>query len=184
MSRKGCICAIACIVFVVNAGVSRAQSPQARDAWLMQNYHFTGPPSPLSLVPADPVVSDLQEIQNTLLTIMQRAKFYEDYEAALAAAAQAAENAQRIGAITERLQSAAAQGPKTTAAAVNSNAPVYLIALKDHTVHTASAYWTDRFMLNYITEKGAHVQVRLDLVDPDLSTRLNREKNLEFKLPH
>jgi hypothetical protein len=112
---------------------------------------------------------------------MRKANFGQDYEAALAAAAQAAANAQLIGVITERLESATAA--KTTADETKSDTPTYLIALKDHTIVLASAYWTDKLMLHYMTPQGAHVQIRLDLVDVDLSTRLNREKNLEFNLP-
>ena len=148
---------------------------------MMKNYHFTGPPPPVSTVPADPVLSELRQIQNTLLSIMRKADFGEDYEAALAAAAQAAANAQLIGAITARQESAAAA--KTIAEETRSSAPVYAIALKDHSILFASVYWADHLMLHYLTRQGAHVQIRRDLVDIDLTTRLNREKNLEFKLP-
>jgi hypothetical protein len=155
----------------------------------MKNYHFTGPPPPAPFVPADPVVSDLRQIQNTLLSIMRKANYGEDYETALAAAAQAAANAQLIGVITERLESAAAPkaAPKTAAKTAPDetelNGPIYSIALKDHSVHFAAAYWTDSLMLHYLTPQGTHVQIRRDLVDFDLSARLNREKNLEFRLP-
>jgi hypothetical protein len=157
----------------------------------MKNYNFTGPPPPVPYVPADPVVSELRQIQNTLLSIMRKADFGEDYEAALAAAAQAAQNAQLIGVITERLEMAKAAKAnlqsaaiaKTAAEDAEPNIPIYLIASKDHTIHFAAAYWRDGLMLHYMTRQGTHVQIRLDLVDLDLSTRLNRERNLEFRLP-
>jgi hypothetical protein len=38
-------------------------------------------------------------------------------------------------------------------------------------------------MLNYVTLQGVHVMVRLDLVDRDLSRDLNRQRNVEFRLP-
>jgi hypothetical protein len=38
-------------------------------------------------------------------------------------------------------------------------------------------------MLNYITLQGAHVLVRLDLVDGGFSSELNRQRGLEFRLP-
>jgi hypothetical protein len=41
----------------------------------------------------------------------------------------------------------------------------------------------DRWLLNYLTPHGSHIQVRLDLVDRELSVRLNREMNREFRLP-
>jgi hypothetical protein len=146
----------------------------------MENYHFTGPAPEVPGPPADPVVSELREIQNTLLFIMREANFNGDYETAMAAAAQAAANAQVIGVITERLQSAAAA--KGASDETQLKTPVYSILLKDQTVHFASVYWTDKLMLHYLTPQGAHEQIRLDLVDFDLSTRLNREKNLDFRL--
>jgi hypothetical protein len=38
-------------------------------------------------------------------------------------------------------------------------------------------------MLNYLTLQGMHVIVRLDLVDRGLSRDLNRQRNLELRLP-
>jgi hypothetical protein len=151
----------------------------------MKNYHFTGPPAPGSVAAVDPVVSDLRQIQYTLLSVMRQAKLDYDYEASLAAAEQAAANAQVIGVITERLKSAAAPMPaaKTAPDETRLDGPIYSIALKDHTVLFATVYWTDGLMLHFLTRQGAHVQIRLDLVDLDLSVKLNREKNLEFKLP-
>ena len=181
MAWNGCICTIACVVLAGSGGVSRAQTSLPSDAWLMKNYHFTGPPPPSSIVPTDPVVSELRQIQNTILSIMRKADFGEDYETALVAAGQAAANAQLIGTITERLEAAKA-AKAVVAEEPKPDTPIYAIALKDHSVHFATAYWTDRFMLHYMTRQGSHVQIRLDLVDVDVSTRLNREKNLEFRL--
>jgi len=76
------------------AGSASAQPPEGHDRWLMQNYKFVTPPPPEAVQPATRSASDLQEIQNTLLSIMRKANFAGDYEAALAAAAQAAANAQ------------------------------------------------------------------------------------------
>ena len=178
--------AAACVLVASNAGISLAQSAAPRDSWLMQNYRFTGPPAPGSVKPTDPVVSELQRIQNAVLWVMHRAKSDQDYETALAAAAQATTNAQVIGAITERLE-AKAMAAEAYAAEAQFKAPpepaAYLIALQDHTVEIATSYWTEGKMLHYMTRQGAHVQVRLELVDRGLSTRLNRELNLEFRLP-
>jgi hypothetical protein len=41
----------------------------------------------------------------------------------------------------------------------------------------------DGAMLNYITLQGSHVIVRLSLVDHSLSRDLNRQRNVEFRLP-
>jgi hypothetical protein len=147
----------------------------------MKNYRFTGPPPPTSARSTDPVVSELREIQNTLLAIMRKADFAGDYEAALVAAAQAAANAQLIGAITERLEAPAIA--KTSGQAAPADAPVYIVALNDGTLGAATAYWKDGAMLHYMTPEGSHVQVRLNLVDRELSTRLNRVKHPQFGLP-
>jgi hypothetical protein len=172
---------VACL-WLAAAGVSQAQSPVAREeAWLMQNYRFTGPPAPGSIRPTDPTLSELQRIQDSTLLIMHRARIYEDYETALAAAAQATANQQVIAAAKESQEAMSAA--RAFAEAVRPDAPpsaTYLIALKDHTVETATNYWTDGRMLHYMTKQGAHVQVRLDLVDLDLSVKLNREMNLNF----
>jgi hypothetical protein len=170
-------------VLAAGAGISRAQSPQPSDAWLMKNYHFTGPPPAGSIKPVDPVVYELRQIQNSVLSMMRKANFGEDYETALVAAAQATANAQLIGAIKERLASSPPAQPVAEQARPNPAAQIYYLAFKDRTVESATAYWTDASMLHYLTPQGAHVQVRLDLVDRALSNRINRMKNVEFNLP-
>jgi hypothetical protein len=174
MTRNRCLCTIACAVLAIGGRISHAQ---ARDAWLMQNYRFTGPPRPVAAAPVDPVVTDLREIQNTLMSIMRKTDFYGDYEGAFIAAGQAAANAQQLAAITHQLEAAAAarEGLATV--------PVYAIALKDHTVISAIAYWIDGPTLHFVTPAGIHMPVRLDLVDRQESIRLNRARNLEFHLP-
>jgi hypothetical protein len=174
---------IAVLELLAVAGMSQAQSKAPSDAWLMQNYRFTGPPAPGTVKPTDPVVSELWRIQNAITSIMRKAKSEEDYEAALAAASQASANAQAIGALSEHLELVAAAKAAASEAKSNMPPPVYLIAFRDHTVVSTSTYWTDALMLHYLTQQGAHVQVRRETVDRDLSTRLNREKNLEFRLP-
>ena len=148
----------------------------------MQNYRFTGPPPPGEVRATDPVASDLKEIQNTLLSILRKANFAGDYPAALAAAAQAAANAQLMGAIAQHQRPAPAPRP-TAAPDAKPDTPIYLIAFKDRTIEAASSYWVDRAMLHCITLQGAHEQVRLDLVDRQASTELNRRRNVDFALP-
>jgi hypothetical protein len=156
----------------------------------MQNYRFTGPPKPGSVTPIDPVVNELWRVQNQVQWILQRAKSDEDYQTALAAAWQAAENAQAIGAVTERREAAAAakafveqQQALALVPGMAPPSPRYLIAFRDHTVEIATRYWAEGPLLHYLTPAGAHVQTFLDRVDRDLSIRLNRELNLEFRLP-
>jgi hypothetical protein len=59
----------------------------------------------------------------------------------------------------------------------------YLIALKDHTIYAAVAYWVNGDTLHYFTAGNVHNQASLSLVDRDLTARLNRESGVEVKLP-
>ena len=59
----------------------------------------------------------------------------------------------------------------------------YLIAFKDHTVYSAVAYYTEGDTLHYFTEGNVHNQVSLSLVDRQLTEQLNREHNVEVRLP-
>src|SRR5215472_19322090 len=94
-------CAILGALLLGATAIGSAQSNSRAD-WLMKNYRFSGPPSGGGTRSADPVLAQLQEIQATTLAILRKANFAGDYEAALAAAFQAASNAQLIGAIIER----------------------------------------------------------------------------------
>lgn len=60
---------------------------------------------------------------------------------------------------------------------------IYLIAMKDHTIFPAVAYWVDGDTLNYITTEGSPNRASLALVDRDFSKQLNDERHVEFKLP-
>jgi hypothetical protein len=166
-------------------GVVRAQLSPGHDAWLMRNYKFTTPPPPSQFKPVDPVLTDLKALRDSVWTILRRAKSDDDYESALAAAGQAVSITELIGAITEHQQ--AVQSMKSAVAEARLPAqlppPLFLIALKDKTINTATSYWVDGMMLNYITLQGMHVIVRLDLVDRDLSRDLNRQRNVELRLP-
>jgi VWFA-related protein len=163
------------------AGKSPPQPSKPRASWLMQNYRFTGPPPASELREIDPVVFELRQIQNTVLAILRKTDFAKDYEAALAAAAQATANAQLIGSLTERQHPLTTE--KTDTTALEPTSPIYLIALKDKTIDAATSYWVEGFVLNYITLQGAHVIVRLDLVDRSFSRKLNRQRGLEFRVP-
>jgi hypothetical protein len=61
--------------------------------------------------------------------------------------------------------------------------PVFLIAMKDHTIFAANAYWIESGTLNYVTLQGSKNSASMELVDRELSQRLNRERNVEFGLP-
>jgi hypothetical protein len=178
------------VMLFLMIGVTRAQSLPSHPDWFMQNYHFTGPPPPGEVKAVDPALTQIKEIQSTVQSIMRRAKFEGDYETALWAASQAVANAQLIGAITERQQAAQAIPPPQAVQPARSAmespqfpAPFVLIALKDKTINAATSYWADGPMLNYVTVQGIHIIVRMDLVDRTLSRDLNRQRNVDFRLP-
>ena len=61
---------------------------------------------------------------------------------------------------------------------------IFLIAMKDHTIFPASAYWIEGGdTLNYITTQGVHNRASLDLVDRDFSKLLNDQRRVDFALP-
>lgn len=59
----------------------------------------------------------------------------------------------------------------------------FLIALKDHTIYSAVAYWVEGDTLHYFTNGNTHNQVSVSLIDRDLTARLNRDSGVEVKLP-
>ena len=60
---------------------------------------------------------------------------------------------------------------------------LYLIALRDHNILASFTYWVEGGMLHYVTEDHAMREVPLSDVDRELSERLNRERNMNFRLP-
>ena len=60
---------------------------------------------------------------------------------------------------------------------------MFLIALKDHTIFPAVAYWVEGDTLNYITVQGVKNSASLDLVDREFSRQINKERKVEFGLP-
>jgi len=68
--------------------------------------------------------------------------------------------------------------------APNDDEPtLYLIAFKDHTIVQALGYWMEGGALHYVSVEHTLNQVSLDLLDRDLSQRLNDERGVQFKLP-
>ena len=79
---------------------------------------------------------------------------------------------------------APAQQPAPAASFVENDLKnMFLIAMKDHTIYAASAYWVEENTLNYITIQGSQNSASLDLVDRELSQRLNRDRKVSFGLP-
>lgn len=67
---------LAVIFLAVSSCFSQSREPD--DSWLMQNYRFTGPPAPCEIRPVSPVLAHLQEVQNTILSILRKADFAGD----------------------------------------------------------------------------------------------------------
>lgn len=62
--------------------------------------------------------------------------------------------------------------------------PIYLIALRDQdNIRAAEAYWVEGSTLHYVTLQHEHKQAPLDSVDRAFSSRLNRERRVDFRLP-
>jgi hypothetical protein len=60
---------------------------------------------------------------------------------------------------------------------------IYLVALRDHTIVQALGYWMEGSTLHYVSAEHTLNQLSIDLVDRDLSQRLNDERGLDFRLP-
>ena len=60
---------------------------------------------------------------------------------------------------------------------------IYLIAFKDHSIVQALGYWMEGATLHYVSAEHSLNQASIDLIDRDLSQRLNDERGLEFRLP-
>jgi len=72
------------------------------------------------------------------------------------------------------------QAPRS---ASEPQATIYLLAFKDHNIIPALGYWMEGNTLHYVSVEHSMNQVSIDLIDRDLSQRLNDERGVEFKLP-
>ncbi len=68
-------------------------------------------------------------------------------------------------------------------AAASDQPTIYLLALRDHTIVQALGYWMEGSTLHYVSVEHTLNQLSIDLVDRDLSQRLNDERGLDFRLP-
>ena len=152
------------------------QSRDPDDSWWKQNYRFAGPAAASETPAVSPVVAQLMEVQNALLSMMHKADFAGDYYTAMAAAAQAAANARLIGIVSGQLRPPPppAQAPPQPRDEPQPAPAKYRIALRDGGAASATEAWRDGLMLHYITSDGAHWQVRLADVDWARSSGLAR----------
>lgn len=75
------------------------------------------------------------------------------------------------------------QSNRPTAAPAPAPEPrSYLIALKDHSVFSALAYWVEDRTLHYVTPQNTHNQADLSLVDVDFTKKLNQDRNMTFSV--
>lgn len=83
----------------------------------------------------------------------------------------------------EQAPAARASRPAYPAAGVaEQKATIYLIAFRDQSIQAAYAYWVDGNTLHYVTVQGSHNRATLDLIDRDMSDRLNHERGIDFSL--
>jgi hypothetical protein len=76
------------------------------------------------------------------------------------------------------------EGPRPPVPAAKDDVPtLYLIAMKDHTIVQALGYWQENGSFHYVSAEHTVNQVSMDLIDRDLTQRLNYERNVEFKFP-
>lgn len=61
--------------------------------------------------------------------------------------------------------------------------PLYLIALKGGAVQTAVAYWYEDGAVHYVSPDHSVHDAPISTLDPDLSTRLNGERGIDFHPP-
>jgi hypothetical protein len=60
---------------------------------------------------------------------------------------------------------------------------LYLIGFKNGNIVQALGYWVEGNTLNYVSAEHTVNQASLDLIDRQLSQRLNDERSVEFRLP-
>jgi hypothetical protein len=77
-------------------------------------------------------------------------------------------------------------GPTTGSQAAQTQKyedPLYLLAMRDGSIHAVLAYWADGPAVHYVTMDHEQKQAPLSSIDRALSERLNRERNVVFRLP-
>lgn len=75
------------------------------------------------------------------------------------------------------------QAPASGVESSPSESSYYLIAFKDHSIYSAVAFYVEGDTLHYFTEGNVHNQASLELVDRPLTEQLNRERNVDVRVP-
>jgi hypothetical protein len=72
-------------------------------------------------------------------------------------------------------------GPATQARKYEDT--LFLLAMNDGTIRAVLAYWVEGATVHYVTMDHEQKQTPLSSLDHSLSERLNRERNVTFRLP-
>jgi hypothetical protein len=139
--------------------------------WL-EGYHHAQAPPPEPMKRTDPIIRELEDLQTAALRVAREARLAGDFGTAAEALRQAQENAALMAGLRAR-----------GAAQAAGMAPVFLLAFTDETIRAAAAWWVDGDILHYVTPGGKQAQAPLAALDRALTERLNRERNLELRLP-
>lgn len=158
------------LVFCAAAMAQTAARPcpgnfRSATPWLENFHHAEIPQAPAAPTPA-PLAGRLEDLQHQTLAAVRQARQADNFLAAAEAAREARANAALLAEFTAR-----------------SAAPLFLIALKDQTIRAATSYGVEGSTLRYAAPDGKLVEVPLDSVDRALTERLNRERNVEIRLP-
>ena len=167
MNTKGVPRGAAFLGMLLAGGTGYAQSNQGKEHTQTTGVTEAGGEAPLAR---------LVELQNYTLSILQKAQFNGDLQTALGAVQQARANVELMAAIGGRL-------PVPGTVCPGGPATGYLIAFKDHVIRAVTAYSVEGTTLYYTTPWGTREQAPLDSVDAAFSEQLNRERNVEFRLP-
>jgi hypothetical protein len=74
-------------------------------------------------------------------------------------------------------------GPNAASQSTKYQDQLFLLAMKDGTIRAVLAYWVDGVTVHYVTMDHEQKQTPLSSLDHSLSERLNRERNVTFRLP-
>jgi hypothetical protein len=73
--------------------------------------------------------------------------------------------------------------PETSSPERNEK-PIYLIAFKGQSnIRAAQAYWVTGDTLHFVTLQGEQRQAPVNSIDRALTSRLNRDRQIDFRLP-
>ena len=177
-SRFMCVWALL-LISVAGFAREHGQTMPETPAWLQGGYHHTTPdlrPRPPEGTRPEDILAQLADVQDTTLNILRKSNYSGDWDIALFAAMEARANAGMMSAVGSDIARAQMAQARPAAA-------FYLLAFKNQTVQVANAYWVTDSTLHYVTRENKEVSAPLDSVDVPFTIELNRQRNVEFRLP-